>query len=480
MEEIYFEKEFKEKFLNGVNKFSNAVAATMGPNGNTVIITDEYGNPHITKDGVSVAKSIVFKDPIENTAAILLKEVASKTAEEAGDGTTTATVLASAFINNLQNFDSKEVVKAFDEIIPKVIQELKNNSRQLKREDIKHVATISANNDTTIGNIIQEAYNFSDIVKVEQSENSEDKIEFINGLKFDTTYFSKHFINDEKKATCNLNNPYVVLLDGKLENLKFLENVLNNVAENDRELLIIAEHVSEHSLRLLESNVLSGNIKLCVIKSPGFAQHRRDLLKDLCYFTGAKIKTDFSNPCLMSELGVLKSAKIDGTSSLLLKDDSINIDEYVEELKELSKESNELTKQRYEGLTGKISIIKVGGGSEIEMKERFDRYDDAVKAVQCALKEGIVEGGGIALLRETIFYGLTFTDIEKNIYKSLAQPCFTIEKNGNMKFTLERNFFEENIIDPLKVTRTALENAVSVAKTVLTTKAIVLNERQWN
>lgn len=484
MEEIYFEKEFREKFISGINKFTKAVASTMGPNGNTVIITDVYGNPYVTKDGVSVAKSITFKDPVENAAAMLLKEAAIKTAEVAGDGTTTATVLASAFINNLKEFDSKDIVKAFDEIIPKVIKQLKENSRQLKREDIKYVATISANNDVQIGDTVQQAYNFSDIVKVEESSNTEDKIEYIDGLKFDTSYFSKHFINDEKKAVCNLNNPYVLLLDGKLENLAFLEKVLNNVANEGRELLIVTEHISENSLRKLESFVLSGSIRLCVIKSPGFAQHRRDLLKDMSYFTGAKVISNFTSSCTTDNLGILKSAKIEKTHSLLLKDDSINIEDYLNELKELSKDADELTKQRYESLSGKISLIKVGGHSDVEVRERYDRYDDAVKAVACALEEGVVLGGGFALMEIALKLGkhLNLKDdmsIECFIYNSLMKPQWQILKNNNTVVNIKPTW-NDNVIDPLKVTRTALENAISVAKTVLTTKAIVLNERQWS
>lgn len=479
MQEIYFKQDFKDKLISGINKLKDAVASTMGPEGKTVIITDEYGKPYVTKDGVSVAKAISFKDSIENSAAIMIKEVAQKTADEAGDGTTTAIVLATAFINNLKDFNSKEVIKAFDEIIPKVIEQLKANSKELKREDIKYVATISANNDSKIGDIIQQAYNHSDIVKVEESNNNEDTIELITGMKLDVSYFSKHFITDERKGACNMTNPYVLLLDGKFENLEIFKYPLQKAAEEDKELLIITEHVSDNALRLLETNVLSGNIKLCVIKTPGFAQHRKDLIKDLSYFTGAKIVNDLTNIVNVNVLGILDSAKINKTSSLLIKSDSINIDEYLYEIKELTKDNDPLSKIRYENLNGKAAIIKVGGGSELEMKERYDRYDDAVKAVQCALEEGIVEGGG-SVLAQISFKHDTDDKILLQIYNALRSPNRTIYENMNLTTREIYGMFEQNIIDPLKVTRTALENAVSVAKTILSTETIVLNERQWS
>jgi len=482
MQEIYFKKDFKDKLLNGINKLRDAVASTMGPNGNTVIITDQYGNPYVTKDGVSVADAITFKDPIENTGAIMIKEVAKKTVNEAGDGTTTAIVLATTFINNLKDYKIKDINKAFDEIIPKVLEELKKNSRQLQREDIKYVASISANNDTQIGDTIQQAYNFSDIVKVEESSNNTDKLELINGMKLQTSYMSKHFITNEKKGSCEMNEPYILLLDGKLENLKLFEVPIQAVSAEDAELLIITEHVSENILRLLETNVISRNIKLCVMKTPGFGQHRRDLIKDLSYFTGSKIINDFTKPIdkYTSVLGKLKSANISKNFSILTKHEDINIDDYISELRELTLDGDELTKQRYENLTGKVSVIKVGGGSELEMKERYDRYDDAVKAVSCALEEGIVEGGGIALKNAAfnLNHSAIHSDIYDKIYESFAAPTNCILNNGSLDHRF-LNMFDENIIDPLKVTRTALENAVSVAKTILSTETIVLNERQW-
>lgn len=486
MEEIYFDKEGRDKLINGVNKLNRAVSSTMGPNGKNVIIPDrKTGKYKVTKDGVSCAREVFFKDPIENIGAQLAKQAAEKTVEDAGDGTTTATVLTTAFVNNLKDFDYKDINKAFDEIIPKVIEQLKLNSRELKHEDIKHVASISANNDLQIGELIQQAYNHSDIVKIEESSNTEDILDNVPGMSLPVSYFSKHFITNQSKGTCEFTNVNTLIIDGKLEKLENFRIILELTQQPNNSLLIIVEDIHEQALRKLETFVLSQSLPICVIKSPGFSKHRKDLLQDLCDFTGSTLITDLTKIYNIDILGKLQSCKISKNNSILVKDDNIDITNKLEVLNELFKNTElteydkDLIKQRIEYLKGKISIIKVGGKSELEMKERFDRYDDAVKAVACALEEGIVEGGGLALLRQTIFYGLIFTDIEKGIYKALAEPSFTIEKNGNIEFKLNRDLFKENIIDPLKVTRCALLNAVSVAKTILSTEAIVLNESEW-
>ncbi len=488
MEEIYFKEEARNKLLSGINKLHDAVASTMGPNGKTVIISDVYGKPKVTKDGVSVARAISFKDPVENMGAELIKEVAELTVDIAGDGTTTATVLATAFINNLITFESKDINKAFDEIIPKVLEQLKINSRTLERDNIKHVATISANNDITIGEVIQNAYNHSDIIKIEESTSNSDILELVEGMQLDVSYLSKAFVNIDRKAECELTNPHVLIIDGKLENLKVFEQLLNTVAANNESLLIITEHVSEQVLRMLETNALSGNIKLCVIKSPGFGQHRKDLLKDIAKFTQSTIITDLSKPYTLSIAGKLQSVRVTKNNSILVKDSSIDVTEAIADLNELSKSidlsehDKDLIIQRRDRLTGKISIIKVGGVSEIEMKERKDRYDDAVLAVACALEEGIVQGAGLALYHSIQnVYDVKYD--EKTPYhfimKSLLSPYDNICKNGTC-IPVMSNMFDQNIIDPLKVTRCALENAVSVAKTILSTDTIILNERQWS
>ena len=478
MEEIYYNKEGREKLILGINKANNAVASTLGPNGKTVIIPNLPLNKYIiTKDGVSVINSIKLKDPIENIGVELLREAANKTVEQAGDGTTTATVLTTAFINNLKNFESKDINKAFDEIIPKVIKQLKLNSRELKHEDIKHVASISANNDLQIGELIQQAYNHTSLVKIEESKLLEDSLELVSGMKLEVTSFSKDFINI-------LSKPNFLLIDGKLDKLDSIKNIIESSQDVNTPLIIMCEDVHDTILRKLTAFTLSENLYLNIIKTPGFGPHRKDLIKDISVFTGAHIINDFSKVYSLNVLGKLQSIKVTLNNTLLVKHDSVNTTKLILNLKEqldnieLEQYQKDLLNKRLEYLEGKISIIKVGGKSELEMKERFDRYDDAVKAVACALEEGIVEGGGIALFRIPPVSFNREDNIETGIYRSLQTPCQTINNNGYLNFK-SNTMFEQNIIDPLKVTRCALENAVSIAKIILSTEAIVLQENEW-
>ena len=490
MEEIYFNKEGREKLILGINKLNQAVSSTLGPNGKNVIIHDrKTGKYKVTKDGVSVAREVFFKDPIENIGAQLAKQAAEKTVEDAGDGTTTATVLTTAFVNNLKDFDYKDINKAFDEIIPKVIEQLKLNSRELKHNDIKHVASISANNDLQIGELIQQAYNHSDIVKIEESSNTEDVLDTLPGMSLPVSYFSKHFITNQSKGVCEFTNVNTLIIDGKLEKLENFRSILELTQQPNNSLLIIVEDIHEQTLRKLETFVLSQSLPICVIKSPGFSKHRKDLLQDLCDFTGSTLITDLSKIYNTNILGKLQSCKISKNNSILVKDDNIDITNKLEVLNELFKNTElteydkDLIKQRIEYLKGKISIIKVGGKSELEMKERFDRYDDAVKAVACALEEGIVEGGGVALFKAIITFLKDDECIENTLLISLTNPHITIfpkELISDVRcLDVGINMFDINIIDPLKVTRCALENAVSIAKIILSTEAIVLEESEW-
>lgn len=490
--EIYFDKEGRDKLINGVNKLNRAVSSTMGPNGKNIIIPDRSnGKYKVTKDGVSGAREVFFKDPIENIGAQLAKQAAEKTVEDAGDGTTTATVLMTAFVNNLKDFDYKDINKAFDEIIPKIIEQLKLNSRELKHEDIKHVANISANNDLQIGELIQQAYNHSDIVKIEESSNTEDILDTVPGMLLPVSYFSKHFITNQSKGTCEFTNVNTLIIDGKLEKLENFRAILELTQQPNNSLLIIVEDIHEQALRKLETFVLTQSLPICVIKSPGFSKHRKDLLQDLCDFTGSTLITDSSKIYNTNVLGKLQSCKISKNNSILVKNDNIDITNKLESLNELSKDleltehDKDLLKQRIEYLKGKISIIKVSGKSELEMKERFDRYDDAVKAVACALEEGIVEGGGIAferILFSDEFYKeeLNYIVLNDSILMSLLSPKNKIQDNGSViNSEVPQGMFGQNIIDPLKVTRCALENAVSIAKIILSTEAIILNESEW-
>lgn len=493
--EIKHDKEARDLLIEGVNDLNNVVSKTMGPNGSTVIIPNdkEYGKYIVTKDGVSVAKATKFKNPIKNIGAKLCKEAAELTVKEAGDGTTTATVLTTAFVNNLKDFEYNDIEKAFNEIIPKVINELEKNSRKLSIKDIVHVAKISANNDDVIANKIQEAYNHSEVVKIEESNNTTDSLELISGMSLLTGYMSKNFETNQNKAVSELDKPKVLIIDGKIENLKPIETVINTIASLGESLLIIVEHVNDNILKKLEAHVLSGNIKLSIMKSPGFSSHRKNLLQDLAMFTNTKVVYDLNTSVSYTSLGKLQSVSLTNSKSILVKDKNIDISDYIKIIDdrlsiEVEDYNKELLKQRLDNLKGGVSIIKVGGKTETEMKERFDRYDDAVRAVACALEEGIVEGGGMALNKsihsfldfnkELEVYKMDLNTLEGSIAMSLLSPHTTIMDNGKL-FCISKSMFEQNIIDPLKVTRTALLNAVAVAKTILSTKAVVLHESEW-
>lgn len=485
MEEIYFKKEVEEKFHSGIEKLYKGVSTTMGPNGNTVALINNYNEAIITKDGVSVARSIQFKDPVENAAAFLIKQAAEKTLMDAGDGTTTATVLAYHLINNLKSFNFKDVSEVLNVVIPIIVKNLEEKSKKLKDEDIKHVANISANNDMEIGNIVQQAFDFSNIIKIEEGGNT-DSLKKIEGMCLDVTYFSKHFITDTSRATCDLENPKVLIVQGRIDKFSIFEKVLNQIYQETQSILIIAEDISESVLKLLESNKINNGLKVCVIKAPGFSSFRKDLMFDLCYFTGAKLNSSIHG-CSVDSLGVLESCSIKNNQSVLIKDSSINIEERIENLEksvtEYSDQAKELIEKRIEYLTGRVSIIKVGGLTPSEVKERYDRYDDAVKAVTAAKMEGIVIGGGIALLQSTT--GLKSlncnAEILKAIIKCLEEPYKLIYKlDDDVLTAFSKHQYVENIIDPLKVTKSALLNAVSVTKIILSTDTVVLNEHLWN
>lgn len=482
MEEILLGKNSRDKLLKGINKLANAVKVTLGPNGKTVILQDEHGKPYNTKDGVSVAKAIKLKDSVENIGVQMVKEVAKKTADEAGDGTTTATVLIQSFINEGINFlnnggNYNDLKDIFNKSIPSIIKKLKLSANIIDSSNIIDVATISANNDSKIGEMIQIAFNYSNIVKVEKSKELEDKIDFIEGSVYPVTYFSKLFITDESKGISELKNPKVLLLDCELNDISKIDNILHYCNEHQEPLLIITESIGLDDLKLLETNQINGALKLLPIKTPGYAQYRKEYIKDISSLTGATIVNNLSRGVSIESLGNLKAVISKSDNTILIPKDSENINDRINQLIELKKHesddySREVLQNRIDNLNGKVSIIKVGGRSEIEMIERFDRYDDAVKASSSALEEGIVKGGGLALY-----------SISKNnkyhpiINNTLESPTKTIIDNGTPSSILSN--LSDNVVDPVKVTRCALENAASIALVILGTEAIVLNEYLW-
>lgn len=493
MKEVLTGQRAKENLIEGIEELCNAVLVTMGPMGRTVIISDEYGKPYVTKDGVSVANAVKFKDPVKNIGAQLIKEVAQKTADEAGDGTTTSICLAKQFIDSgleiLENeISSSKLQEEIDSLVKDTIKILKKNSKRLAKKDIYKVATISANNNTEIGKLIQKAYNHSPNVKVEEGKDKESTIESINGMVLPTSYFSPKFVNNTKRQEVNFEDAWVVVMDKKLESLDPLKVILQQAGENNKPVVIFTEHIADGPLRLLEHNAINKYLKVAVVKSPGFGTYRRDNLQDIADFTGAKVIVNTNNNTLgLGVIGTTKNIVVGKAETVLAKSDTIDVSEKIKDLEEsfkvakVSDYDKQFIRERIDRLTGTLAIIKVGGTSEVEMKETKDRVEDAVLAVRSALEEGIVEGGGIALSRAARELETTASNIRKTLLTVLWAPAFTINQNSNGKINAETesNRFEQNIIDPLKVTRCALENSASVAKTILSTEAIVLNEQLW-
>lgn len=480
VKEIKSGEELRVKLRLGINKIADVVTTTLGPSGNTVIIADEYGDPYITKDGVSVSNYVTLEDPIENIAAKLLKQVAKKTVEEAGDGTTTSICLSRAFINRGFDLLNEEItyktIKDQLEILETiVVEELFKSSKELQKDNIVDVATIAANNDTSIGDIIQKAYTHSDIVKVEDGNKTNDELITINGMELETGYLDTAFINVANKRAIIYDEPLVLIIRGKLTKLDDIAPLLHKIA-GGKPIIIVADHVDEQVRSILRDNYNKGALTIGLVKSPGFAGHRQNLIEDLAIYTGATIIEPHMKYTDVSVFGKLDNINISKTKTIFTnKIISKEVEQRLQDITEVYSNTDKdamdklLLQQRIENLNGKIAIIRVGGKSEVEMKERRDRMDDAVLAVKCALEEGIVQGGGCALYK---------IKIDNLFSKELGAPLQQILFNG-ATFNYLDNVLDQNIMDPLKVTRCALQNAISVAKTILNTNAIVLNERLW-
>lgn len=464
----------KVKFLEAVNELADTVLLTMGPNGSTVVITDIYGNPKVTKDGVTVSDNIEFKDHVKNTIAKILKQAARKTLDQAGDGTTTATCLAQAFINKgyelLKTMSFKDIREELNQLEIDVLNALEAMS--ISKDEVYDVAHIACNSDSDMASIIKDAYDHSLIVRVEESREEEDHLVKVSGMKLNGTIFDKAFINNAKKQAIDYGISKLIIVDGKVEVLDSALKVLLN-GEQKEPIIIIADHFSNQVLDVFKDNYNRGALQIGLVKSPGFAGHRRDLISDIVLYTGSKSTT------LRKDLYVGQIDKIFADKNqLIISKEGIDVSKKIEELKEAEKiELDEgvrkLIQKRLDNFYGKISFIFVGGDSEIDMMERKDRIDDAVKAVKCALEEGVVEGGGMALAR---------VSFEENILLNKFVSCLLLPHNNIMKTTVvdfETNLLDKKIMDPYKVTRCALQNAISVSKTILSTEAVVLNERLW-
>ena len=519
--EIFFSDTARSGLFAGVSKLTDAVKVTMGPRGRNVLIQKSYGAPHITKDGVSVAREIELSDSLENMGAQLVKEVASNTAEEAGDGTTTATVLAHAiFKEGLRNITAGanpiEVKRGMDKASAAIIEELKKISKEVKdKKEIAQVATISANSDAVIGDLIAEAMDRvgkDGVITVEEAKGIDDDLEVVEGMQFDRGYVSPYFVTNTEKMTCELEAPIILLTDAKLTSLKDLVPLLEQVQQAGRPLLIIADDIEGEALSTLVLNKLKGVLNITAVKAPGFGDRKKEMLKDIAVLTRATLVTEELGLTLekvtLAELGHASRVVIDKDNTVIV-DGKGDKDAVIARTNEIrvqmenttSEYDKEKLQERLAKLSGGVAVIKVGAATETEMKEKKDRVDDALSATKAAVDEGIVIGGGAALIKASQAVNLDLKEDEavgaEIILRAVFAPMKQIAQNAgfdagvvadkianantkdikNLGFNAATgeyvDMIEAGIIDPLKVARVALQNATSVASLLLTTEATV-------
>ena len=502
---LAFGEEAKNNVFKGIEKLTKAVSSTLGASGKCVLLENELGQPVITKDGVTVANSITLRDPIENMGATLLKEAARQTVKEAGDGTTTATVLAHSILLEAyatSNSGSREMKEGIESATKKVIDYLEKLAVPVEGDMVNHVATISSNNDKELGNVIAEAFKQvgkNGVVTMEISNDSETSYEVINGATIDKPLKNFHFITDESKKEAVLENPLVLLVENKIENIRKIQSVLEYVIKNNEPLLIIGE-ADEQVVSALAMNKKKGNIKVNIIDTPDFGIYRKEKLQDIALLTGATVvNEDLGDDLDMIEVEMLgkclKSITNDQETIIQVGDTSIEVQEVIDSIQDdIKKETlpgklNRLEK-RLGLLSCKVAVIKVGASSEVELKEKQDRVEDAMCATKAAIKEGIVPGGGIALLNAST-YVKPSNDNEKVLLEAIKAPYLTILKNAGLEVVYPKgkgkginvvtgkdvNMIKSGIIDPLLVTKSALKNAASVATTILSTDCVINNLR---
>ncbi len=522
--ELLFNSDARSKLKKGVDALADAVKVTLGPKGRNVVIDKKFGSPTVTKDGVTVAKEIELQDPIENMGAQMVKEVATKTSDLAGDGTTTATVLAQAiYREGLKNVTAganpMELKRGIDKAVETVIEELKKLSTpSAGKKEIAQVGTISANNDAEIGKLIADAMEKvgkDGVITVEEAKGLETTLETVDGMQFDRGYLSPYFVTDPEKMEAVLEDAYLLIHDKKISAMKELLPVLEKIAQTGKPLLIIAEDVEGEALATLVVNKLRGTLKVCAVKAPGFGDRRKEMLVDIAKLTGGKVISEevgfkLEN-AVLGDLGRAKRVVIDKDNTTVVdgrgKDDDIQgrIAEIKVAIdKSTSDYDREKLQERLAKLSGGVAVIHVGAATETEMKEKKARVEDALHATRAAVEEGIVPGGGVALLRaQAVLEKVKGTEDEKIgvdiIRRSLEEPIRMIAQNAGVEgsiivakireskdkafgYNAATDEFEDlvkaGVIDPTKVTRTALQNAASIAGLLLTTECVVVERKE--
>ena len=523
--EIKFNIEARDLLKKGIDQLANAVKVTLGPKGRNVAIEKKFGAPQITKDGVTVAKEIELSDPYENIGAQMLKEVASKTGDDAGDGTTTATVLAQSIVSvGLKNVTAganpMDLKRGIDKAVIKVVESIKNISRNVGDDfnQIRSVAKVSANGDEEIGNLIAEAMqkvNKEGVITVEEAKGTETYVEVVEGMQFDRGYISPYFVTNTEKMNAELESPFILIYDKKISTMKDLLPILEKTAQSGRPLMIISEDVDGEALATLVVNRLRGSLKVCAVKAPGFGDRRKEMLEDLAVLTGGTVITEEKGMKLedasLDMLGQCEKITVDKENTTVVagNGDQKAIDARVAMIKsQISASTSDYDKEKLQErlakLAGGVAVLYVGAASEVEMKEKKDRVDDALSATRAAVEEGIVPGGGVTLVRaKAALDGLTGENedeqtgieiVKRAIEEPLRQIVANAGKEGavivqkvsegegdfgyNARVDEYQNLFETGVIDPAKVTRIALENAASIAGMFLTTECVLVDEKE--
>ena len=525
--EIKFNTEAREELKKGVDVLANAVKVTLGPKGRNVIIDKKFGAPHITKDGVTVAREVELEEPMQNMGAQLVKEGASKTGDDAGDGTTTATVLAQAIVNvGLKNVTAganpMDLKRGIDKAVAAVVEGIKNMAQPVGDDfkKIEDVARVSANNDETIGQLVAEAMKKvkkEGVITVDEAKGTETTIDIVEGMQFDRGFISPYFITDAEKMECVMERPYILLYDKKISNLKDMLPILESTAQSGRGLLIIAEDVDQEALATLVVNRLRGSLKICAVKAPGFGDRRKEMLEDIAILTGATVVSEEKGMQLSAAtidiLGTAEKVTVNKENTTIVNGagskDNIaarvaQIHAQIEQTK--SDYDREKLQERLAKLAGGVAVLHIGAPSEVEMKEKKDRVDDALSATRAAIAEGIVPGGGVAYIRciPALRALKGANDDEQTgieiVLRAIEEPLRQISANAgvegavvvqkvsegtgdygyNARTDTYENLHAAGVIDPAKVTRVALENAASIAGMFLTTECVIADKKEEN
>ena len=523
--DILFNIDARDQLKKGVDELANAVKVTLGPKGRNVIIEKKFGAPHITKDGVTVAKEVELADPFQNTGAQLVKSVASKTGDDAGDGTTTATVLAQAIVGvGLKNVTAganpMDLKRGIDKAVTKVVESIKNQAEMVgdNYDKIEQVATVSANNDPVIGKLIADAMrkvSKDGVITIEEAKGTDTTIGVVEGMQFDRGYLSSYFVTDTEKMECVMERPYILIYDKKISNLKDFLPILEPAVQSGRPLLVIAEDVDSEALTTLVVNRLRSNLKICAVKAPGFGDRRKEMLEDIAVLTGGVVISEEKGLKLeqatIEMLGTADKVTVtkDNTTIVNGAGAKENIQERINQIKAQIKTTTsdydkEKLQERLGKLSGGVAVLYVGAASEVEMKEKKDRVDDALCATRAAIEEGIVPGGGVAYIRAiNALEGMKGENADETtgieiIKRAIEEPLRQIVANagkegavvvqkvregeGDFGYNARTDVYEHlhaaGVVDPAKVTRVALENAASIAGMFLTTECVIVEKKE--